>query len=121
VEARRLVGVGGIAYAGAHGAELIGPGASAPEVAPAFASWRGRVRTFAAQRDESAAMYGGDDATDLDGFAALDELVGSGDLEAAVRVGVRSDEGPSAIVERADLVVDGVEGFVQVLDTLAGA
>ena len=38
-----------------------------------------------------------------------------GALEAAVLVGVRSDEGPPAIVERADLVVDGVEGFTRVL------
>ena len=39
---------------------------------------------------------------------------------AAVCVGVRSDEGPAAIVERADLVVDGTPGFVQVLEVLAG-
>ena len=37
----------------------------------------------------------------------------------AVRVGVRSDEGPAAIVERADVVVDGVEGFAAVLAALA--
>jgi hypothetical protein len=36
-----------------------------------------------------------------------------------VRVGVRSDEGPSAIVERADLVVDGPEGMADVLAALA--
>ena len=62
---------------------------------------RGRVRT---------ALFGGDDATDLDAFAALDALVDEGGLDAAVRVGVRSDEGPAAIVERADLVVDGTDG-----------
>jgi hypothetical protein len=33
---------------------------------------------------------------------------------------VRSNEGPAAIVERADLVVDGTPGFVQVLELLAG-
>ena len=33
-----------------------------------------------------------------------------GELDAAVKVGVRSDEGPRAIVDRADLVVDGVSG-----------
>jgi hypothetical protein len=31
---------------------------------------------------------------------------------------VRSDEGPPAIVERADLVVDGVEGVREVLEEL---
>ncbi|MEA2421332.1 MAG: trehalose 6-phosphate phosphatase [Thermoleophilaceae bacterium] len=190
-EARRLVGVGGIAYAGSHGAELLEPGSSKPTVLPAFATWAPRVREFAAARDErdlrllririedkgpivalhwrgvpdedaartrlegvaqeaeaeglaihwgrkvleirppvevhkgqavtelvrrhdlTAALFAGDDATDLDAFDALDAL------PAAVRVGVRSDEGPAAIVERADLVVDGPEGFVAVLAALA--
>jgi hypothetical protein len=31
---------------------------------------------------------------------------------------VRSSEGPAAIVERADLVVDGPEGFAAVLEAL---
>src|SRR5262245_57861606 len=34
-EARRLVGVGGIAYAGSHGAELLEPGAASPRTNPA--------------------------------------------------------------------------------------
>jgi trehalose 6-phosphate phosphatase len=38
-----------------------------------------------------------------------------------VRVGLRSDEGPEEIVERADLVVDGVAGFQAVLRILAEA
>jgi hypothetical protein len=52
--------------------------------------------------------------TDLDAFDALDSL----DLDHVVKVGVRSDEGPSAIVERADIVVDGVSGFAAVLAAL---
>jgi hypothetical protein len=36
-----------------------------------------------------------------------------------VRVGVSSEEGPEAIVERADLVVDGVDGFAELLAVLA--
>ena len=66
-----------------------------------------------------AAIYGGDDATDLDAFDALDALVAEGKLDHAVRVGVSSDEGPAAIVERADVVVDGVDGFAKVLVALA--
>jgi trehalose 6-phosphate phosphatase len=57
--------------------------------------------------------------TDLDAFAALDGLVDEGGLDSAVRVGVSSDEGPPEIVERADLVVDGVAGFADVLAALA--
>jgi trehalose 6-phosphate phosphatase len=196
-EARRLVGVGAIAYAGSHGAELLEPGSSEPELIPEFAEWERPVREFAKGRDGAelrklrvriedkgaiaafhwrgaadedaahahlealaedaegegfkthwgrkvleirppvelnkglavrklaarsgvrAALFGGDDATDLDAFEALDALVEEGELEARVRVGVRSDEGPEAIVESADIVVDGVEGFVGVLEALA--
>jgi trehalose 6-phosphate phosphatase len=198
-EARRLVGVGAIAYAGSHGAELLEPGETRAAVVPEFKSWEKRVRQFAAERDTNelrglrvrledkgpivafhwrgvpdeeaarshveriarqaeeaglavhwarkvleirppvpvdkgqavhrlltrteprAALFGGDDATDLDAFEALESLVDAGQLDAAVRVGVRSDEGPAAIVERADLVVDGVEGFRRVLAVLAEA
>jgi trehalose 6-phosphate phosphatase len=196
-EARRLVGVGGIAYVGSHGAELLEAGGHRPKLLPAFASWEGRVKRFAAERDTPelrqlrvriedkgaiaafhwrgvpdedaartrlegiageaeaaglnthwgrkvlevrppvpvskgqavrdliarygprAALFGGDDATDLDAFDALEALAGEGTLDTAVLVGVRSDEGPRAIVDRADLVVDGVEGFTRVLAALA--
>jgi trehalose 6-phosphate phosphatase len=198
-EARRLVGVGGIAYAGSHGAELLEPGAKLPRTVPAFKEWEGPVKRYAHERDTPdlrrlrvriedkgaiaafhwrdvpdedaarvrlealaddaeaagltvhwgrkvlevrppvpidkgqavrelvgragarAALFGGDDATDLDAFDALESLRAEGTLEAVVRVGVRSDEGPPAIVERADLVVDGVPGFTRVLAALAQA
>ena len=198
-EARRLVGVGGIAYAGSHGAELLAPGDASPRVAPDFKGWEHRVRRFAAERgtpdlrllrirtedkgpiaafhwrgvpneDQArvrleglaqeaesaglathwarkvleirppvaldkgqavrdilgrshaqAALFGGDDATDLDAFRALEGLLADGELEHLVRVGVASDEGPPGIVEQADLVVEGVRGFARVLEVLAQA
>jgi trehalose 6-phosphate phosphatase len=198
-EARRLVGVGGIAYAGMHGVEMLWPGATRPEMSPEVEAWAGRVREFVHDHDSRelrilrvriedkgpisafhwrgapdeeaaqervkeiagsaeeggfhvhwgrkvlevrpplpidkgqavsalvehcpvrAALFGGDDVTDLDAFSALDELVGDGRLGQAVRVGLRSDEGPPEIVERADLVVDGVPGFQAVLQALAEA
>ncbi|HEX8066530.1 MAG TPA: trehalose-phosphatase [Thermoleophilaceae bacterium] len=198
-DARRLVGVGRIAYAGAHGAELLEPGERAATAIPAFATWREPIRRFSAEHDSAelrrlrvriedkgpiaafhwrgapdedeartrveaiaqeaeaaglathwgrkvlevrppvpiskgravselvrrsgarAALYGGDDATDLDGFDALDSLLGSGDIDSAVRVGVASEEGPPEIVERADLAVGGPAGFVEVLAALAGS
>ena len=79
------------------------------------------VRDLVTRSGARTALYGGDDATDLDAFSELEALVGEGVLDAAVRVGVRSDEGPRAIVEQADLVVDGVEGFSRVLTVLAEA
>ena len=77
------------------------------------------VRELLRRTPVQTAVFGGDDATDLDVYDALDSLVDEGALEHAVRVGVRSDEGPAAIVERADVVVDGTAGFVQVLELLA--
>lgn len=196
-EARRLVGVGAIAYAGSHGAELLDAGAKRATIAPAFDSWAERVRRFAREREDVAmrrmririedkgaivafhwrgvpdedgartllegvaqeaeganlaihwgrkvlevrppvpvdkgqavrelvrrhpvrnALFGGDDVTDLDAFSALEALRAEGKLDAIVRVGVRSSEGPAAIIERADLVVDGTVGFASVLALLA--
>ncbi len=66
-----------------------------------------------------AALYVGDDTTDLDAFRALRELLDEGKLERVVRVGVASDEGPSAVTGEADLVVDGTEGVRGLLSVLA--
>jgi trehalose 6-phosphate phosphatase len=196
-DARRLVGVGRIAYAGAHGAEILAPGERTATVIPAFATWAAPVHRFVAERDDAelrrlrvriedkgpimafhwrgapdedeartrleaiaaeaeagglathwgrkvmevrppvpiskgravdelvrmsgarTALFAGDDATDLDAFDALDALTEAGGLDAAVRVGVASDEGPAAIVDRADVVVDGTAGFLDVLAALA--
>ena len=194
IDAKRLVGVGGIAYAGAHGAELLRPGDPAPVTLPEFERyrepvqrfvrghdgdplrmlgvrvedkgpivalhWRGapdeaeaetRLREVAGEAEADGlathwgrkvlevrppvqvskaraveqliggvrtALYGGDDTTDLDAFDALDAATERGDLDAAVRVGVASAEGPAAIAERADVVVPGTAGFLAVLRAL---
>jgi trehalose 6-phosphate phosphatase len=65
-----------------------------------------------------AAMYVGDDTTDLDAFRALTELVSEGRLKQGVRVGVASDDGPSEITGEADLVVNGPEGVRLLLAAL---
>jgi len=77
------------------------------------------VRALVERTGVRTVLYGGDDVTDLDAFDALDALTAAGELVAAVRVGVRSDEGPAAIVERADVVAEGVDGFTGVLTALA--
>ena len=71
-------------------------------------------------RGLSHAMFGGDDTTDVDAFRRLRELAGAGSLEGAVCVGVSSAETPPVVVAEADLVVEGTEGFLQVLETLDG-
>jgi len=88
------------------------------EVRPPVAISKGRaVRSLLEGRDVRAALYAGDDRTDLDGFEAL---AAEGGLETVVRVGVASDEGPPEIVEQADLAVEGVDGVIEVLAVLAG-
>lgn len=59
-------------------------------------------------------LYAGDDTTDLDAFAAL----AAAGLEHAVRVAVASDEGPAALREAADLVVESPDELARLLETL---
>jgi trehalose 6-phosphate phosphatase len=64
------------------------------------------------------ALYVGDDTTDLDAFRALSELLDAGRLQRVVRVGVRSDEGPSQLAQEADIVVEGTDGVRDLLTAL---
>ena len=68
--------------------------------------------------DHAAAIYVGDDMTDVDAFRGLGELVEMGRLGTAVRVGVRSDEGPAELEEAADAMVDGTDGVRDLLRAL---
>ena len=77
------------------------------------------VRTVLGDREYSAALYAGDDVTDLDAFRALRELVHDGVIEHAVCVGVRSEDGPPEIEEEADVLVDGTDGIRELLAALA--
>jgi trehalose 6-phosphate phosphatase len=70
-------------------------------------------------RPANAALYAGDDRTDVDAFAALRTLQHDGELEASVCIGVVSDESPPEVSEAADLIVPGPDGFVRVLEALA--
>ena len=69
-------------------------------------------------KDLAAALYVGDDTTDLDAFRGLTELVDGGRLGTALRVGVHSDEGPSALAKEADVMVDGTDGVRELLQAL---
>jgi trehalose 6-phosphate phosphatase len=66
----------------------------------------------------AAALYVGDDVTDVDAFRGLTELREHGSLAYALRVGVASDEGPSALVEEADIMVEGTDGVRDLLRAL---
>ncbi len=90
------------------------------EVRPPVAIDKGRgVRRLLEGRDLAAALYVGDDLTDVDAFAGLRALVAEGGLGTALCVGVRSDETPPLIEAEADLLVDGPRGVRELLMALA--
>jgi trehalose 6-phosphate phosphatase len=68
--------------------------------------------------DLAAAVYVGDDTTDLDAFRGLTELQEMGRLDYALRVGVRSDESPSSLEDAADVMVEGPDGVRELLRAL---
>ena len=70
------------------------------------------VRALVGARRPRACAVRGDDTTDLDAFAAVEEL------EVGVKVAVASAEAPPELVARADLVVPGPRGLVELLRTL---
>jgi trehalose-phosphatase len=71
-------------------------------------------------RPVEAALYGGDDRTDVDAFVGLRTLERDGKLDATACIAVASDESPPEVSQEADLTVDGPAGFVSVLEALAG-
>ncbi|HXR61736.1 MAG TPA: trehalose-phosphatase [Solirubrobacterales bacterium] len=196
-EARRLVGLDSLAYAGNHGLELLMPGDAAPRPDPSVAGLEGEAAEFLAgvdgerlravglrqedkgpiqalhwrgSADEAAAegraheianeagktgleprwgrkvlelrprggggkdgavasllaggrldraIYAGDDRTDLDAFRRLRQLQEDGSLATAVCVGVLSAEGPAELGEECDVTVDGLGGWLAILEWLA--
>jgi trehalose 6-phosphate phosphatase len=91
------------------------------EVRPPVEIHKGRgVQRLLEGRDIAVGLYVGDDMTDLDAFRGLRDLVAAGRLEAAICVGVRSeDETPDGLEEGSDVLVDGPAGVVELLRVLA--
>ncbi len=92
------------------------------EVRPPVALSKGRgVELLLLDADISAALYAGDDTTDVEVFDGLRRLRDENRLETAVCVGVRSDETPRSLQEAADLLVDGPVGVRTLLAALAAS
>ena len=91
---------------------------SAPHAAPLDGQRPEGVRSPAESSALRAALYVGDDATDLDAFRGLRSLVQRGALECAVCVAVRSDEAPPELLAEADLAIDGPDGVRELLEAL---
>jgi trehalose 6-phosphate phosphatase len=76
------------------------------------------IATLLRGGEVTAAVYVGDDTTDLDAFRGLRSLVESGSLTSAVCVAVSSDEAPPGLAAEADLTVDGPGGVRELLQAL---
>ena len=74
------------------------------------------VRSLVSELDAGAFLFAGDDLGDLDAYAAVEELRDDG--MATLLACVVSDE-QSALAERADVLVEGPEGVLDLLRTLA--
>ena len=66
--------------------------------------------------DLDAACFLGDDVGDLPAFAALDRLRARG--LRTVKVGVKTSEAPSVLLDEADVIVDGPPGALELLRSL---
>jgi trehalose 6-phosphate phosphatase len=77
------------------------------------------VSALLADETLNAAVYAGDDRTDVDAFRRLRQLREAGDLAAAVCVGIVSPEAPAELAEEADLTVESPAGWLAILEWLA--
>jgi trehalose 6-phosphate phosphatase len=85
------------------------------ELVPPVASTKGTVLAAAA-RGLGAACFIGDDRGDLSAFDALDELGAAGAI--TFRVAVDSPEAPPELLARSDLILEGPEAVVALLQRL---
>lgn len=75
------------------------------------------IRDLAREMGLSGVVYLGDDVTDVDAFRALRDLASP--ETATLSIGVVSAETNPIVAETADLLVDGVEGCVALLNGVA--
>ena len=97
-----------------HGLELRTAKASV-ELHPPVSFDKGTI-VEAAVGNLGAACFLGDDVGDLPAFAALDRLRDNG-LH-TVKIGVKTSEAPSTLLDEADVVVDGPPGALELLRSL---
>ena len=100
--------------AGRHGL-AIEPGRNVIEVRSPGMSKGHAVHTLVEEQDAGGFLFAGDDLGDLEAFAAVEELREQG--LATLLVCSQSDE-VSALVERADVVVPGPDGVLELLRQL---
>ena len=76
----------------------------------------GAVERLAADHELDALLYAGDDLVDIGAFEAMDRLAAQGIL--TVKIAVRGDETPDALLAAADLTVEGPADLIDLLRSL---
>ena len=100
-----------------HGLRLT-PGRMVWEIRPPVDAHKGSaVRWLQAEYSLASILFSGDDRTDVDAFDALIDLRERGVCQ-TVNAGVVAAETPREVIERADLLVDGIEGMTHLLRLL---
>jgi trehalose 6-phosphate phosphatase len=107
--------------AAAHGL-VLHPGRQSAEVRVPLPIDKGTaLRALLAARPVRTCAFAGDDLGDLPAFAALAEQAAAQPGFRGVRIGVRSPESPAALLEAADVLVDGPAGLAALLAELAAS
>jgi trehalose 6-phosphate phosphatase len=105
------------AVAVAHGLELV-PGKAILELMPVDTPRKGEaVASLVETEDLGAVLFAGDDVGDLDAFRALERLRTAGLWTCSVAAG--GPEVSPAVLEAADLVVEGPSGVVALLAAIS--
>ncbi|MBQ0986636.1 trehalose-phosphatase [Streptomyces sp. F63] len=108
------------ALAERHGL-IVEPGRMVLELRPPGVDKGVALSAYVRESGARAVLYAGDDLGDLAAYAAVDELRSDGVPGLLVCSAAAAGEGAEELAERADVVVDGPEGVVHLLDALAAA
>ncbi|MCC3653252.1 MULTISPECIES: trehalose-phosphatase [Streptomyces] len=108
------------ALAERHGL-IVEPGRMVLELRPPGIDKGVALTEYVRESGAGAVLYAGDDLGDLAAYAAVDELRSDGVPGLLVCSAAAAGEGAEELAERADVVVDGPEGVVNLLDALATA
>ncbi|MGA5818247.1 trehalose-phosphatase [Kitasatospora sp. NPDC094028] len=106
--------------AAAHGL-VVEPGRLVLELRPPGVDKGAALTGFLRERGARAVLYAGDDLGDLAAFAAVEELRGEGLAGVLVCAGAVGDTPVRELADRADVVVEGPEGVVELLSDLGEA
>ncbi len=103
--------------AAAHGLH-VASGKMVYELRPTASVNKGTaLREIAVERKLRSAVFLGDDVTDVDGFRALRELRESEGLE-TLAVGVLTPDTAPSVIAESDILLDGVDDVVRMLNAL---